>query len=220
MRNSWVVGISVAVVCVFCRSAVAEELFRYNYVELGYGKATADMEGSAQKIDGSVYGIVGSYAVHELVAIGVVYQKSKASFNGSVFGTPVSLTGKGSSLIIGVTLHKMVSDNTELGLDLSRDQSSYDAMLVTIGGSTSTEPASTNNTNVFRVRGRTAIVSEFRLLASVGRTTGGKYDASTDYSIGAEYELGKDFSLGAEYDLSNDPISNTSGFIVSGRYYY
>ena len=43
MRNSWLVGVLVVGVCVLCRSAVADELFRYNYVEAGYGKVTEDV---------------------------------------------------------------------------------------------------------------------------------------------------------------------------------
>jgi hypothetical protein len=224
MRNSWLVGVLVVTVCVLCRSAVAEELFRYNYVEAGYEKGTSDVKGFSPKIDVSDYKIFGSYAVHELVAIGIQYATGKASFNGSVSGVPVSETSNSNILTVGVTLHKMISDNTELGLDLARDHSSYDAFTMTVAGSPTTVPSSTDNTNDFGIRVRTAIVPEFRLLASAGRTTGGSYAASTNYDIGAEYELGKDFSLGVDYGLSTSTTGSstdyTRGFSISGRYYY
>jgi hypothetical protein len=224
MRNSWLVGVLVVGVCVLCRSAVADELFRYNYVEAGYGKVTDDAKGFSPKIDGSDYGILGSYAVHELVAITIQYTKLKTSFNGSFSGTPVSLTSNGNALTVGVTLHKMISDNTELGLDLARDHISYDAYTMTVAGTPSTVPSSTDNTNDFGIRVRTAIVPEFRLLASAGRTTGGSNAASTNYDIGAEYELGKDFSLGVDYGLSTSSTGSSTdyarGFSISGRYYY
>lgn len=224
MRNSWIIGVLVVTVCVLCRSAVADELFRYNYIEAGYQKASDDAKGFSSKIDGSQYGIFGSYAVHELVAIGVQYGKVKSSFNGSFSGTPVSFTNSGSFLAVGVTLHKMISDNTELGLDLARDHISYDAYTMTVAGTPSTVPSSTDNTNDFGIRVRTAIVPEFRLLASAGRTTGGSYAASTNYDIGAEYELGKDFSLGVDYGLSTSSTGSSTdyarGFSISGRYYY
>ena len=97
MRNSWIIGVLVVGVCVLCRSAVADELFRYNYVEASYTKATDDAKGFSPKIDSSGYGILGSYAVHELVAITIQYTKLKTSFNGNFSGTPVSLTSNGNA---------------------------------------------------------------------------------------------------------------------------
>ena len=77
MRNSWIIRILILMYFMLCRSAIANELFRYNYVKAVYGKATYDMQGSSQKADGSLYGVIGSYAIHELVAIGVQYEKTK-----------------------------------------------------------------------------------------------------------------------------------------------
>lgn len=220
MLNSWIIGVLIVMFFMLCRSAIANELFRYNYVKAVYGKATYDMQGSSQKADGSLYGVIGSYAIHELVAIGVQYEKTKKSFDGSFSGTPVSITSIGNSLAMGVTLHKMVSNSTELGLDLVRDHSSADATTATFAGVLFTVPASTDNTNAFGIRVSTAIVPEFRLMASVGRTTGGNFAVSTDYSIGAEYELGKNFSMDAKYVLNTISTGNSRGLIVNGRYYY
>jgi hypothetical protein len=220
LRNSWIIGGLVVAVCVFSRSVVADELFRYNYIEVGYGKVADDAKGFSPKIDGSDYGIMGSYAIHELVAIGIQYSKSKASFNGSYSGVPASTTLSGNDLIIGATLHKMISDNTELGFDLERDHTSIDASTIIVAGTPSAVPSSTDNTNVFAIRVRTAIIPVFRLLASIGRSTGGNFGASTDYNIGVEYELGKDFSLGAGYRVNNSSTDNVRGLAISGRYYY
>jgi len=116
MRNSWLVGILAILVGVFGRSAVADELFKYNYAELGYQKYSVDWQGASQKIDGSFFGIAGSYGVHELIAIQVRYGKATESFNGSFSGIPVSFSAKASDMTAGVTLHKMIAGNTEVGL--------------------------------------------------------------------------------------------------------
>ncbi len=220
MRNSLLIGVLAVAVSLFCRSAIAGELFRYNFVEAAYGKGTVDVPGATQKEDFSMFGITGSYAVHELVAIQAGYGKVKSSFNGSYLGTSESFTANSNAMFVGVTLHKMISSNTELGLDLARNHSSIDSFTANIGGTPRTIPSSTDNSNSFAIRARTAIIPEFRLLASAGRTTGGSSSASTDYAVGAEYELGKDFALGAGYALSTSPIGDSRGFSISGRYYY
>jgi hypothetical protein len=226
MRNLKLVGLFVVLGCGLGRSAVADELFRYNYVELGYAKATEDMKGFSPKIDGSDYGIFGSYAVHELVAIGVQYTKIKASFNGSYLGVPASLANTGSDLTLGISLHKLISDNTELGFDLARDHFSYDAYTITSPGSSAyiAVPSSTDNTNSFGIRARTAVVPDFRLFAGIGRTTGGSNAAITNYNVGAEYELGKDFGIGIGYGVGTSTKGGATdyarGFSIGGRYYY
>lgn len=220
MRNSLLIGVLAVAVSLLCRSAIAGELFRYNFVEAGYNKGTADIKGATQSADLSLFGITGSYAAHELVAIQAGYGKAKSSFNGSYLGTPESFTANSNVMFVGVTLHKMISSNTELGLDLARNRSSTDATTVIVAGTPRTVSSFTDNTNSFAIRARTAIVPEFRLLASAGRTTGGSATASTDYTVGAEYELGKAFSLGAGYALSTSPTGDSRGFSISGRYYY
>ncbi len=79
MRHYWLTGITFASLCALGGSAAAEELFRYNYVDLGYTKVTTGIQGSSQKEDGSAIGIIGSYAVHDMVAIQVGYDKTKFS---------------------------------------------------------------------------------------------------------------------------------------------
>jgi hypothetical protein len=182
------------------------------------------MKGFFPKIEGSDSVILGSYAVHELVAIGVQYTKTKTSFNGSYLGTPASMSSNVSGLTLAVSLHKLISDNTELGLDLARDHFSKDAYTVTQAGTPSVVPSSTDNTNSFGIRARTAIVPAFQLFASIGRTTGGSYAARTRYGIGAEYELGKDFGIGIGYGVATSTTGGSTdsarGLSIRGRYYY
>ncbi len=219
MRHYWLAGITFASLCALGGPAAAEELFRYNYVDVGYTKATADVPGSSQKEDGSAIGIVGSIAVHDMVAIQVGYDKTKFSFNGGVNGLATSYSFNGSDLTLGVDVHKMVTENTEVGFDLARVHASFNAFTLTEAGATFQFPSSTDNANNFGVRVRTAVTREFRLLASVGRTTGGAV-ASTTYSAGVEYELGEQWSVGAGYILNTASGGNTRGFGISGRYYF
>ncbi len=215
MRHSWLAGITFASLCALGGPAAAEELFRYNYVDVGYTKVSVDSQVTSQKIDGSAFGIIGSYAVHDMVAIQVSYDKTKASINSSV----LSFSSSGSDLTVGVDVHKMVTENTEVAFDLARVHTSVGSYSATVAGVTGTVPSTTDNTNVFGVRVRTAVTREFRLLASVGRTTGGAV-ATSNYSAGVEYELGEKWSVGAAYALSTAPVGNVHGIGVSGRYYF
>lgn len=219
MRHFWLTGITFASLCTLGGSAAAEELFRYNYVDLGYTKVTTGIQGSSQKEDGSAFGVIGSYAVHDMVAIQVGYDKTKFSFNGSVNGLATSYSINGSDLTLGVDVHKMVTENTEVAFDLARIHASTNAFTLTEAGATFQFPSATDNATNFGVRVRTAVTREFRLLASVGRTTGGLV-ASSNYSAGVEYELGEKFSVGAGYILNTASGGNTRGFGISGRYYF
>ncbi len=215
MRQFWLAGITFASLCAAGTPASAEELFRYNYVDVGYTKLSIDSQVSSTKIDGSTFGIIGSYAVHEMVAIQLGYDKAKASINSSA----LSFSSSGSDLTLGVDVHKMVTESTEVALDLARLHNSTGAFTRTEGGVAIAVPSTTDNANVFGVRVRTAIVPEFRLLASAGRTTGGAV-ATSNYSAGVEYEFGGNYSVGAAYGLSTASVGNTHSVGISGRYYF
>lgn len=219
MRISTLVGILLLSVCALNRTAAAEELFRYNYIEADYLKATADSPGTAQKINASLFGIAGSYAVHELVAIQAGLGKTKVNFNGLNQGISDSFAYNGTEIFLGLSLHKMVAESTEVGLDLAHIQATSPAFTEVIGGTANAVAPGMDNANSFAFRVRTALVPAFRLLASVGRTTGGAL-ATTDYSAGVEYELGEKFSLGAGFTLNAASTKNSRGPNISGRYYF
>ena len=136
---------------------------------------------------------------------------------------PISYSNSGNALVANVSLHKMVADNTELGIDLARNHSRNDDSTITIAGITYTVPSSTDNSNYFGIRVRTAIVPAFRLQASAARVTGGSSTA-TLYGFGAEYLMGKDFGMGVDYNWSASSSYGSTGYVrgvsISGRYYY
>lgn len=208
MRNSWLVGTTFTAACVLSFSAIAEEdLFKYNYIDANYLKATEDVPGSAQKKNVGALGVTGSYAAHEVLAIQASYSKLKASH--------LDVTENINLMALGIDLHTKVAETTEVGFGLARNHSN-------ITGTTAgvPDPSTTNNTNTVLVRVRTAIVPAFRLLASVKKTTGGRFANVNDYGIGAEYEIGEEFSVGLEYGAGRSDAGNSSGITLGGRYYF
>jgi hypothetical protein len=218
MRNFLWMG--VVVLSVLGRPAVADELFRYNYIKVDSQKVTQHAEGYSPKIDGSSAGVFGSYAIQERVAIGIQYNKSKTSFNGSYLGTAASFNAKENELALGATLHKMVSDNAELAFYLALNHTTEDAYTERVGSIQNEIPAFTTNSHTFGIRAGIAIVPEFRIGGSIGRTTGGNSNATTHYGISAEYEIAKNFNLEGGYCLSTSSPGHSRGISISGRYYY
>src|SRR5271169_40579 len=222
MRNLLFTGFFVVTTGVVSGSAIADDLFNYNYVELGYSNTTTEVQGSTQKEDDSdtaLPGIQASYAIHDLIAIQASYSPIKETFNGVISGMPVAYNISGDYLSLGVDMHKMISDSAEIGLDLGHNRERSNGTM-SVAGSPITIPSSTDITNSFGIRARIAITPKFLLAASAGRTTGGSEAASTDYTAGAEYMLGKKFSIGVEDDLSTIPTGNWRSYVVYGRYYY
>lgn len=222
MRNMFLTDFLMVTSGLISGSAIADDLFNYNYVELGYGITTTDVQGSAQKEDDSdtaLPGVQASYAIHDLVAIQASYSPIKAKFNGVINGIPVAYNTSGDYLSLGVDLHKLISDTTEIGLDLGHNRERSSGTM-SVMGFPATIPSSINITNSFAIRARIALDPKFRIQASVGRTTGGSEAASTDYTANAEYILGKKFSIIVEYDLSTMPTGNWRSYALIGRYYY
>jgi len=222
MRNLFLAGFLVVTIGVITGSAIADDLFKYNYVELGYGYTTTEVQGSAQKeddSDSSLPGVQASYAIHDLVAIQASYSPIKATFNGVINGIPVAYKTSGNYLSFGVDLHKSISDTTEIGLDLGHNLEGSSGTM-SVAGFPTTIPSSTDVTNSFAIRARIALDQKFRIQASAGRTTGGSEAASTDYTASVEYMSGKKFSIIVEDDLSTIPTGNWRSYIVEARYYY
>ena len=223
MRILLLAGFLVVMTGVISDSAIADDLFKYNYVELGYGNTTTEVQGSTQKEDDSdtaLPGIQASYAIHDLVAFQASYSPVKATFNGVINEIPVAYNTSGDYLSLGIDVHRLISDSGEIGLDLEHNRERSSGTM-TVAGFPVAIPSSTDITNSFAIRGRIALTSKFRLEASAGRTTGGSEAASNDYTTSAEYILIKKLSIIIEDDLSTMPgTGNWRSYVVEGRYYY
>lgn len=212
MQNSWLVRTSVVMVCLLCRSAAADELFKYNYIEADYQRTTLDVLGYSEKYNLSSTNIIGSYAIYEIVAIQASYGKYNYDFSAST----ISIKGDGNTLNLNIDLHRKVTNSTEVGLILGRSQTKSSG---TINGANI--DSSTSNSNQCSIRARTAIVPVFQLSAVAGRSIGDDSSASTGYSIGAEFLATKFFSLIGEYGLSTSTGANTAHVAsLGGRYYF
>lgn len=214
MNKLCLVGTSVVMVCMFSRSAVADGLFKYNYIEADYQKTTFEISGYSEKYNISNFNIIGSYAIHEMVAIQASYLKYNYDFNAST----VSIKGDGNTLNLNIDLHRMVTNSTEVGLILGRSQSKSSA---TVNGANIDSPTSNSNQGI--IRARTAIIPGFHLSAVVGRSIAddSSASASTSYSIGAEFLATKIFSLVAEYGLSTSTGTSIAHVAsLGGRYYF
>ena len=219
LKFLWLIGTSI--VCVLGRPALADDFFRYNYMQIASKKFTQHAEGISPKIAGSSYGILRSYPVKDFVALEAQYIKSKTSFNGSHFGSPASFNANGNDLVIGATLHKMINERAELAFNLAEIHSSVDAYTETVAGIPTTIAAFSSNANSFEARGRMALfVPAFRVRAAIGRATGGNSNATTHYSMGAEYEVLYNISLDMSYRLSTSAPGHTRGVSFSALYYF
>ena len=215
----WLMG--PAIICMLDRPAAADEFFRYNYMQLSSEKTTQHAEGFSPKIAESAYGLSGSYALKEVVAIEAQYTKFKTSFNGSYLGSPAYFNAKGNDLAIGATLHKMINERAELGLKLARIHSNVDAYTETVAGIPKTIPAFSSNANSLELRGRMALfIPAFRVRAAIGRATGGNSNATTHYSMGAEYEVLYNISLDIGYHLSTSSPGHARGISFNALYYF
>ena len=215
----WIMG--PAIICILGRSAVADEFFRYNYIQIASEKTTQHAEGFSPKIAESSFGLSGSYALKEFVAIEAQYTKFKTSFNGSYFGSPASFNAKRNDLVIGATLHKMINERAELALNLAQIHSNVDAYTETVASIPKTIPAFSSSANSLEVRGRMALfIPEFRVRAAIGRATGGNSNATTHYSMGAEYEVFYNISLDIGYRLSTSAPGHARGVSFNGLYYF
>ena len=210
-----------AIICMLDRPAAADEFFRYNYIQIASEKTTQHAEGFSPKIAESSFGLSGSYALKEFIAIEAQYTKFKTSFNGKYFGSPASFNANRNDLAIGATLHKMINERAELAFNLAQIHSSVAAYTETVAGIPKTIPAFNSNANSLEVRGRMALfIPAFRVRAAIGRATGGNSSATTHYSMGAEYEVFYNISLDMSYRLSTSAPGHARGVSFSALYYF
>ena len=80
------IGVLIVAVSVICHSAIADELFKYNYVEAGYTKSKIDANGYSSKPDHSSYGVDVSYAVHEYVELVSLTAKDNPALMAATLG--------------------------------------------------------------------------------------------------------------------------------------
>lgn len=218
--NYFVAGFLSLAIAIYPKVATAQNPFRYNYLEIGYGKSSTEVQGSTQQendSDSLLPGFQASYAVQEHIAIQAGYEPVRDSFNGLVNGIPVVYNVSGNYLSAGVDLHQMISARSEVGLDIWHNHTKSSGTM-SVAGNTSPILSSANISNSISFRARTAVTPSLWFLASMGRTTGGNYAASTDYTAGAQYVLNTKFIVGIEYDLSTLPTGNYRGYIINGQY--
>lgn len=214
MRNA--VAVVVVTAGLFSSHAVlGDELFRYTYVQADYAQGTSEVRGYSQKSDLWSPGAAGSYALTDNLSLRAAYAKTRASF------TPpgISSTWNEYAQSLRLDLHGMVSDSSELGLFAARHRVRATNTLVEPAFNINRVTSMTNYSDSWGVRGRTAIVPDFRLSADVARNTGGQV-TTTDYGAGAQYELTQNFEIGTSYDLITTARGNTRWMGVAGRYYF
>lgn len=213
MRSTSLAAISAAFAIALCQSAAAEQVFRYDYIGVRYTKSSSDVPGFQETRGGSNYGVLGSAALLDMLALQASYSRNRSSLN--IPGvTSQSFSGRSESA--GFDLHTMIGKATEIGLDWSRNHSTGAS---TVDGVA--RPSTTGNSNSYTLRVRTAVSEKFWLQAQAGRTTGWNSTATTDYNVNGEYFVGRDVGLRVNLGFANTATgNNTRSAAVSGRYYF
>jgi len=226
MHHSWKYAVAVAVLVLNCRASMAEEIFKYNFLGAGYARSTFESKGMPN-MHAFANGIFGAYAVHDLVAIGVGYTKTTInSVNGSISGISFSTPSVAAdSVNVGMKLHKMIVNNIELGFALNRNRTTSESYTILVGGTPYLFPSTTDYSNDFGLSATIALVPEFKLSGSLGRSTGGNTSVNDNYSVDAEYDITGNVGIKAGYHLSGSNNSSGSrdyarGFSIEGIYYY
>ncbi len=213
MRSTSLAAISAAFAIALCQSAAADEIFRYDYIGARYTRTSQDVSGLQETRDGLNYGVLGSIALHDMIALQASYSRDRSSV--AIPGV-TSQAFRGSGESVGIDLHKMIGKVTEAGLDWTRSHS--------IGTSTVDgfdRPSTTGNSNSYSVRVRTAVTPVLWLQAQVGRTLPWKGNDTTDYNFNGEYFVSRNVGLRLNLGFNNTATgNNTRSMAVSGRYYF
>ncbi len=213
MRSTSLAAISAAFAIALCHTAAAEEVFRYDYIGARYTQSNSDVAGFQETRNGSNYGVLGSVALLDMLALNAAYDRSRSSLN--IPGvTSQSSTGHGES--VGLDLHFMTGKVTEVGLGWARNHSISTA---TVDGFD--RPSTTGNSNSYSARVRTAINPTFWLQAQLGRTISWTGYGTTDYNINGEYFVSRNVGLRLNLGFNNTATgNNTRSVAFSGRYYF
>lgn len=213
MRSTQLTAISAAFAIALCQTAAAEEVFRYDYIGARYQTSSHDVQGFQETRDGSAWAVLGSVALHEMIALNASFDRNRSSL---YIPGVTSQSSRGSGESVGLDLHTMTGKVTEVGFEWARNHSTGTSTVDGID-----RPSTTGNSYSYTFRVRTAVTPRFWLQAQMGRTTGWSSTATTDYNVNGEYFVSHNVGLRLNLGFNNTATgNNTRSVAVSGRYYF
>ena len=213
MRKLALLGGLFFLSAVSMKSASADDVFRYNFLQGAYQSVKVDELGFSDKVTASTSAVTGSYALNDMIALQAVAGAVSESFSPPGY----NLDASGTMMGLGAALHKNITDNFEIGVDLGRI--GLDLNKYTINGIDQPTYKSYTSSADFKVRA--AITPEFLLGASVGHgISESKTGSGPGYAFNAMYYPGKSFGLGAAYSISHSISGYTRGFTIGARYFF